>query len=59
MEKYKTLTGERVNRKGGLSDKDYFNPDKPETRGNRCRSLVRNKTRDKKRQANMKYQRKK
>ena len=59
IEKYKTLTGERVDRKGVLSDKDYFNPDKPETRGNRCRSFVRNKTRDKKRQANMKYWRKK
>ena len=59
IEKYKTLTGERVDRKGVLSDKDYFNPDKPETRGNRCRSFVRNKTSDKKRQANMKYWRKK
>ena len=56
--KYKTLTGERVDRKGVLSDKDYFNPDKPETRGNRCRFFVRNKTRDKKQQANMKYWRK-
>ena len=59
IEKYKTLTGERVDRKGGMSDKDYFDPDKPETRGNKCRSFVRNKTRDKKRQANMKYWRKK
>ena len=59
IEKYKTLTGERVDRKGGMTDKDYFDPDKPETRGNKCRSFVRNKTRDKKRQANMKYWRKK
>ena len=45
IEKYKTLTGERVDRKGGKTDN--FDPDKPETRGNKCRSFVRNKTRDK------------
>lgn len=58
IEKYKTLTGDRTERKGGMTDKDYFDPVKPETRGNKCRSFVRNKTRDKKRQANMKYWRK-
>ena len=47
-----------VDCKEGMTDKDYFDPVKPETRGNKCRSFVRNKSRDKKRQANMKYWRK-
>ena len=56
IEKHHTLTGTRVDRKSG---KETTFTDDPATRGNKCRSFVRNKTRDRRRQANMSYWRKK